>query len=106
MKYLMITDEDENGRSYIETIEGKMIEEAFEEWFLEDYHGAEWDELEFGGTFPMRDTFRKVEVYPVSGDSIKFDYAGFIDKHDTRTAKEKNPEYKEFLRLKNKFGEL
>lgn len=104
MKYILITDKDENGKNHINIINGDSPEKAFEKWYLEYYTGVyEWYNLEFGGTFPARNTFKEVKIYRVIGDVIDFDYSSFIDEHDKRENSEKDPEYKEYLRLKNKF---
>jgi len=101
----MTTGKDVNGDKHSEIITGDTPEKAFETWFLEEYQGAEWDELDFGGLFPLKETFNEVTLYLITGNRIDFDYAGFINKHDKRANEEKDPEYKEYLRLKNKFGE-
>ncbi|MFA5300968.1 MAG: hypothetical protein WC389_22475 [Lutibacter sp.] len=103
-KYFLITDENENGDSFSEVIEGNTPEQAFENWFLNDIQGAKWEDLEFGGYFPLRDSFNSITLYPITGEKIEIDYQAFIDKHDKRTEEEKDPEYNNYIRLKNKFS--
>lgn len=101
MKYFMVTDEDDNGDKFAVVIEGDTPQAAFEKWFLDEHHGCKWEELEFDG---LRDEFQKVTIYQIVGDPTELDFAAFVDKHDTRTEQEKDPEYEEYLRLKNKFN--
>ena len=101
-KYLLVTDEDCNGDRHIKVLEGKTPHEAFENYFLNDWIGADnWDEIEW----ECVDDYKSMDMqlYPITGEPTKIDFKSFIEVHDTRTEAEKDPEYVEYERLKMKF---
>jgi hypothetical protein len=74
--------------------------EFFERWYLDEYHGLNWDDLDIS---IAENEFDNVEVYEFLDEPTIINFKYFIQSKDTRTPQEKDPEYKEYIRLAKKF---